>query len=87
MFMMIDKRYGVKSDDSNMILFEIKKYGEKSKKAGENYTEVIGYFKNIENVLKRYMSLAIMNDTTSTTIKKLLVKLGSISKTIKGIKL
>lgn len=83
MYIMIDKKFGIKSDDNNFILFQLKVYGSKSKRCGENYIETIGYFNSFERILRVYMKMALMSDTKLTTLTKVLAKLTQINKLIK----
>lgn len=90
MYVMIDKKFGIKSDENNFILFQLKVYGNKSKHAGENYIETIGYYNKLTRALTAGLNLSIMNDKSLTTLNKILLKLNKIGTVInkieKGIK-
>ena len=86
MKIMIDDTYGIYSDEANIVLFELKTKGEKSKNHGEQVEANIGYYGTIQAALKGYAKIST-RQPNQDGYKELLQKLDAIEQAILKVKI
>jgi len=58
----INKKYKIESDELNVTLYKLTKYGERSPRCGETFWQAIGFFSKPENAYTKLVDLEVMGN-------------------------
>ena len=78
----LDGQFSFRTDENNFILYEICFYGKDSKKQGETFEKVHGYYGTLEQCLKGYLRYSLLKDENCDNVEMILLKIESIQKSI-----
>jgi len=87
MYLKLDERFVITTDQNNFVLSELKVKGKESKNDGEEYLVAIAYYGTLQFALRGYVKNSVRLDSDSIKDVKLLMnKLEDIENIIRNIK-
>lgn len=83
MELMLDKKFGIKSDDMSFVLFTTEVYGKDSKNVGQSYEKVHGYYGTLHQAMKGYIKHSSRKDNKVVkTAEEVIVMMNKIHENV-----